>query len=125
MRKPKKKIAGMPEQALTKAAKERARAKHVLTLYVAGLTPRSQRAIQSIKDLCELHLKARYDLEIVDIYQQPEHLQQEQIVVAPTLVKKLPLPLRRLIGDMSNPEKVLVGLGLRPREQPSFTPRTP
>jgi circadian clock protein KaiB len=103
-------------QALTKAAREQASARYVLRLYVVGLTPKSQRAIKTIQNLCELHLKGRYELEIVDIYQQPELLQQEQIIVAPTLIKKLPLPLRRIIGDMADREKVLLGLDLRPKE---------
>jgi circadian clock protein KaiB len=103
-------------QALSMAAREQASAKYVLRLYVVGLTPKSQRAIQTIKNLCDLHLKDRYELEIVDIYQQPELLQQEQIIVAPTLIKKLPLPLRRIIGDMADRDKVLLGLDLRPKE---------
>jgi circadian clock protein KaiB len=98
---------------LVKAAKVRAKEKYVLRLFVAGITPKSERAIRSVKEICQQHLKDRYDLEIVDIYQQRGTLKEEQIVVAPTLIKKLPLPLRRLIGDMSDKEKIVVGLDLK------------
>lgn len=102
--------------ALTRAASALAKTKYVLRLYVAGISPKSERAIRSVKDLCEQYLPNRYELEIVDIYQQPGAVREEQVIVAPTLIKKLPLPLRRLIGDMANKEKVLVGLDLRARE---------
>ena len=101
---------------LTKAAKAQAKAKYVLWLYVAGITPKSQQAIHSVKKICEKYLNDRYELKIVDIYQKRGALKHEQIIVAPTLIKKLPLPLRRLIGNMANTEKVLVGLDLRPKE---------
>ncbi len=100
---------------LYSAAKAQAKAKYVLSLFVAGSTPRSNQAIHSITEICELYLKKRYELDVVDIYGQPEAVKEEQIVVAPTLIKRLPLPLRRLIGDMLNKEKVLVGLDLRPK----------
>lgn len=87
--------------------------KYQLRLFVTGLTPRSVRAIESIKALCEEHLTGRYELSIVDIYQQPELAIQEQILAAPTLIRRLPLPLRRLIGDMSRTDRVLVGLDLQ------------
>lgn len=102
---------------LMQAAEEHARATYVMRLYVAGLTPKSRLAIQSIRALCEQHLKNRYELEIIDIYQQPELLQQEQIIVAPTLIKQLPLPLRRLIGDMSDKKKIIIGLDLKPTDE--------
>ena len=85
----------------------------MLRLYVTGMTPRSARAVASVRAICEQHLHGRYDLEVVDIYQQPSMAQGEQIVAAPTLIKKLPLPLRRMIGDLSNTERVLVGLDLK------------
>ncbi len=88
---------------------------YVLRLYVAGTTPRSSRAIRSIKSICEEHLKGRYRLEVVDIYQRPALARDEQIVATPTLIRELPLPLRRLIGDLSDTERVLVGLDLRTR----------
>ena len=88
----------------------------VLRLYVAGITPRSTEAIASVTAVCEAHLAGRYELEIIDIYQQPILAKGEQIIAAPTLIKKLPLPLRRMIGDMSQKERILVGLDLQPRK---------
>jgi circadian clock protein KaiB len=96
---------------------------HVLTLYVASLTPRSVAAIQSVKEVCEKHLRGRYDLEVIDIYEHPSLAKSEQIVAAPTLIKKLPLPLRRLIGDMADEKRLLVGLGLRARDEVAAPPR--
>jgi len=87
--------------------------KWVLRLYVTGSTPQSVRAIANIKKICEEHLKGRYDLEVIDLYQKPNLARGEQIIAVPTLLKKLPLPLRRIIGDMSNLERVLMGLDLR------------
>lgn len=88
-------------------------ATYVLRLYVTGATPSSVRAIASIKRICEERLQGRYELEVIDLYQQPEMAKGEQIIAAPTLIKKLPLPLRRVIGDMSDIERVLVGIDLR------------
>jgi len=99
-----------------KALKESKREKYILRLYVTGLTPRSTRAIANVKEICEQYLKGRYELEVIDIYQQPKLAQGEQIIAAPTLIKKLPLPLRRLIGDMSDTEKFLVGIDLKPKK---------
>jgi circadian clock protein KaiB len=90
---------------------------YVLRLYVAGTSSKSVRAVANIKEICESSLKNRYDLEVIDIYQQPVLMKGEQIIAAPTLVKKLPLPLRKFIGDMSDTERILVGLDLRPRDQ--------
>lgn len=87
----------------------------LLRLYVAGQTPNSVRAIENIKRICEEFLKGRYDLEVVDIYQQPVLAKGDQIIAVPTLIKKLPLPLRKFIGDMSATERILVGLDLRPK----------
>ena len=87
--------------------------KCLLRLYVAGSTPQSTRAILNIQQICEEHLKGRYELEVIDIYQRPQLAKDEQIIAVPTLVKKLPAPLRRLIGDLSDSERVLVGLDLR------------
>jgi circadian clock protein KaiB len=86
---------------------------YVLRLYVTGTTPQSARAIANIKKLCEIYLKGRYELDVVDLYQQPQLAQGEQIIAAPTLIKKLPLPQRRVIGDMSKSERVLAGLDLQ------------
>ena len=90
---------------------------YVLRLYVAGTNSKSIRAVANIKEICESSLKNRYDLEVIDIYQQPVLVKGEQIIAAPTLVKKLPLPLRKFIGDMSDTERILVGLDLRPKDQ--------
>ena len=90
--------------------------KYVLRLYIAGVTPKSTRAIMNIKKICEEHLKGRYELAVIDIYQQPILAKGEQIIAAPTLLKKLPLPLRKFIGDMSDTKKILVGLDLRPKK---------
>jgi len=86
---------------------------YVLRLYVAGLTARSRTAISNITTICEEHLQGRYDLEVIDVFQRPILAREEQIIATHTLVKKLPAPLRRLIGDLSEREKVLVGLDLR------------
>jgi circadian clock protein KaiB len=90
--------------------------KYVLRLYVAGINPRSSAAIRSVTQICEENLKDRYELQIIDIYQQPTLAKGEQIIAAPTLIKKLPLPLRRIIGDMANQDRVLVGLDLWPKK---------
>jgi circadian clock protein KaiB len=104
-----------PAVTLARAAKAQAKARYVLKLYVAGVTPKSDAAIRSVTEICETHLKDRYELEIIDIYQQPTLAKGEQIIAAPTLIRKLPLPLRKLIGDMANQDKVLIGLDLRPK----------
>ncbi len=103
-----------PIEALEAAAEAARSEQYLLILYVAGLTPRSQEAIRNVSRICEKHLAGRYTLQVIDIYQQPELAGTEQIVAAPTLLKKLPLPLRRIIGSMAESEKVLVGLGLQP-----------
>ena len=87
--------------------------RYVLRLYVTGMTARSTRAIENVRAICEAHLQGRYELEVIDIYQQPALAKADQIIAAPTLIKQLPPPLRRLIGDMSSAERVLVGLDLR------------
>jgi circadian clock protein KaiB len=89
--------------------------KYVLKLYVAGITPRSEEAIRTVTTICNEQLLDRCDLEVIDLYQHPVLAKGEQIIVAPTLVKKLPLPLRKIIGSMSDKGKVLVGLGLLPK----------
>lgn len=88
--------------------------RYVLRLYVAGTTPRSTRAIQSIKQVCEERLEDRYELDVIDIFQQPARAQTDQIVAVPTLVKLEPGPRRVVIGDLSNREKLLRGLDLQP-----------
>ena len=86
----------------------------VLQLYITGATPNSIRALINIKQLCEEHLKGRYSLEIIDVYQQRELAEKEQLIALPLLIKKQPLPEKRIIGDLSNTPKVLTGLGLIP-----------
>lgn len=97
------------EQALSSPQQKH----YVLRLYVTGASPQSVHAITNIKKICEEYLQGRYELEVIDLYQQPQLAEGEQIIAAPTLIKKLPLPLRRIIGDMSSTERVLVGLDLR------------
>jgi circadian clock protein KaiB len=91
------------------------KAKYLLRLYVTGTTGRSVRAIQNVRRICEEHLRGLYDLEVVDIYKNLPLARGDQIIAAPTLIKRLPAPLRRLIGDMSDEQRVLVGLDVRPR----------
>jgi circadian clock protein KaiB len=110
--------------ALEEAAARKDDARYVLRLYVTGMTPRSIRAIENVRAICDAHLQGRYELEVIDIYQQPVLAKGEQIVAAPTLIKQLPAPLRRIIGDLSNRDRVLIGLDLRPRGQaPPEIPR--
>ena len=85
---------------------------YVLRLYITGMTPRAGRAIENVRAICDEHLDGRYDLEVIDVYQQPVLAKSEQIIAAPTLIKEFPLPARRIIGDMSNRARVLVGLDL-------------
>ncbi len=87
---------------------------YVLRLYVAGSTPQSSRAITNLKKICETHLKDRYVLTVVDLYEQKERAQEDQIMVAPTLIRQWPLPVRRVLGDLSHTEDVLRALGLPP-----------
>ena len=98
-----------------KAEGKRDRAKNVLRLYVTGMTPKSTRAIANVEKICKEHLAGRYELKVIDIYQQPKLAKGEQIIAAPTLIKRLPPPLRRLIGDMSDTERFLVGIDLKPK----------
>ena len=91
-------------------------AKYILRLYVSGSTLKSALAVENIKRICEQHLKDWYDLEVIDIYQQPNLARDEQIVAVPTLIKRFPPPQRRLIGDLSDLKKALVGLDLGVRE---------
>lgn len=101
---------------LEKGMKKKSPKKYVLHLYVAGLSPRSQKAIENIRKICDQHLPGRYELSIQDIYRNPIIAMNGQILAAPTLIKELPLPLRKFVGDMSNTEKLLLGLDLRSKE---------
>lgn len=100
------------EEALNDQKKE----KYVLRLYVAGNTARSAKAIANLRQICETNLKDRFELEVVDIYQQPELVRDQQVIATPTLIKSLPLPIRRIIGDLAQPERILIGLDIRPVE---------
>jgi circadian clock protein KaiB len=106
------------KKSTAKLAKARvipAREKYVLRLYVTGMTPKSTMAITNVQNLCEKYLEGFYKLKIIDIYQQPQLAKDEQIIATPTLIKILPLPIRRLIGDMSDTERFLVGIDLQTR----------
>ena len=108
--------ANLPQRAQPKvktALRVVASTRYNLKLYVAGQSPKSVNAIANIKKICEEHLQGCYELEVIDLYQQPQLALGEQIIALPTLLRKLPPPLRRIIGDMSNTERVLVGLDLR------------
>jgi circadian clock protein KaiB len=86
-----------------------------LKLYIAGATPRAVTALANLKKLCEEHLAGKYEIEVIDLLKTPQLAKGDQILAVPTLVRKLPEPVRKIIGDLSNTEKVLVGLDLRPR----------
>lgn len=105
--------AGHAPPGVNKSLREVASTRYLLKLYVAGQSPKSVNAIANIKNICEEHLQGRYELEVIDLYQQPQLAQGEQIIALPTLIRKLPPPLRRIIGDLSNTERVLVGLDIR------------
>jgi circadian clock protein KaiB len=96
------------------AVKHRQRhpAEYILRLYVTGSTPRSLKAISNLKRVCEKYLHDDYDLQVIDIYKDPDAAREEQIIAAPTLIKRLPAPLRRFVGDLSNTQKLLAGLGI-------------
>lgn len=102
--------------AAFEAAAKRAQNEHyVLRLYIAGTTPASSRSVENLRAICEQHLSGRYELVVVDVFQQPMLAKDEQIIAVPTLIKKLPAPLRRIVGDLSDEHRVLVGLDLKPK----------
>jgi circadian clock protein KaiB len=103
-------------EAFEIALQETDKGNYVLRLYVSGMSPNSQRAVENVRKICAEHLEGRYQLEIIDIYQQPIFAKEGQIVATPTLVKQLPEPLRKFIGDMSQTERILVGLDIRTRK---------
>ncbi|PKN18988.1 MAG: thiol-disulfide isomerase [Deltaproteobacteria bacterium HGW-Deltaproteobacteria-6] len=111
-----KKVKKNTTEEFEKAAAKRKTEKHLLRLYVTGMTPKSTRAIANVRTLCEQYLKGAYELKVIDIYQQPKLAAGEQIIATPTLIKQLPLPLRKLIGDMSDTEKFLVGIDLKTKK---------
>jgi circadian clock protein KaiB len=106
-----------PAQPTVKRAPRKAvSTRYILKLYVAGQSPKSVNAIANIKKICEENLQGRYELEVIDLYLRPQLAQGDQIVAVPTLIKKLPPPLRRIIGDLSDTERVLVGLDIRSKD---------
>ncbi|HVN94798.1 MAG TPA: circadian clock KaiB family protein [Syntrophorhabdaceae bacterium] len=121
-KKPRSKV-GRARETSEQAAKKPVQAKYVLRLYIAGVSLRSSHALENIKKICEEHLKGRYELEVVDIYQHPDLVKGEQVVAVPTLIKELPPPLRKFIGDLTDTEKLLVGLELETK--PTKSSRRP
>lgn len=102
-------------QTMAKASKgAKKEYKWELKLYIAGNTPKSLTAINNLKKYCEEHLKGQYKIDVVDLLQHPQLAEGDQILAVPTLVRKVPVPIRKIIGDLSNEEKVLVGLDIRP-----------
>ncbi|HNQ25847.1 MAG TPA: circadian clock KaiB family protein [Methanoregulaceae archaeon] len=95
---------------------EKSSARYVLRLYIAGNSARSQVAVDNVRKICDEHLQGRFDLEVIDIYQDNTMITDDLVLAAPTLIRQLPLPLRRIIGDMTNKDRVLVGLDLIPRQ---------
>jgi circadian clock protein KaiB len=104
----------MPTDVLARGLVSSQDGKYILRLYVAGSTPQSSRAITNLKAICETHLKNRYELTVVNLYEQQERARADQIVVAPTLVRQFPLPVRRVIGDLSQTDRVLAALNIFP-----------
>lgn len=100
--------------AKTKKTVEKKAIKYELRLYVAGNTPKSVTALNNLKRYCEEHLKGQYIIEVIDLLEKPQLAAGDQILAIPTLVRKVPVPIRKIIGDLSNEEKVLVGLNIRP-----------
>ncbi|MFA6412989.1 MAG: circadian clock KaiB family protein [Syntrophales bacterium] len=102
-------------EEFAEAVAQREKETYVLRLYVTGMTIKSTLAIANVRKLCGKHLDGRHELKVIDIYQQPELAREAQIIATPTLIKEQPLPLRRLIGDISDEERFLVGIDLKPR----------
>ena len=102
--------------AFEAAAKRAGEERYELRLYIAGTTPASSRSVETLRAICEEHLKGRYELLVVDVFQQPTLAKDAQVIAVPTLIKKLPAPIRRIVGDLSNEQRVLVGLDLKPKK---------
>src|ERR1700693_3420421 len=121
--KPKIKISRKPKTKNTattttrKRAAKRPIARYSLRLYITGQTPRSQRSVENLRALCNKYIPGQFDLEVVDIYQQPAMAAAGQIIAAPTLIKSMPLPLRRLVGDFLDQNRVILGLDIKPDEE--------
>jgi len=109
-----KENADRPLKSKVKSAPRKKKGIHyILKLYIAGHSAKSSNAISNIKKICEDNLQGQYELDVIDLYQQPQLAQGEQIIAVPTLIKKLPIPLRRIIGDLSNTDLVLIGLDIK------------
>jgi circadian clock protein KaiB len=100
-----------------KRAAKRSSARYALRLYITGQTPRSLQSVENLRALCDKYLPNQFDLEVVDIYQQPAMAAAGQIIAAPTLIKSMPLPLRRLVGDFSDQNRVILGLDIKLNEE--------
>ena len=107
----KRPVRKKPAHAARKISGERKM--YSLRLYITGQTPRSAASIRNLREVCGEFLEGRFELQVIDLYQRPELAKEAQVVAAPTLIKKLPLPLRRLVGDLSNRKEVLLGLDLK------------
>jgi circadian clock protein KaiB len=106
-----------PSTAAFETAAENAGSAHyVLRLYIAGTTPTSSKSVDNLRNICEAHLRGRYELVVIDVFQQPMLAKDDQIIAVPTLIKEFPAPVRRIVGDLSNEQRVLVGLDLKPKE---------
>jgi circadian clock protein KaiB len=109
-----------PENSLTEfeeAVKQKASEKYVLRLFISGMTPKSVQAIDNLKKICEEELSGNYSLEIVDVSQQPQRIRKEDVIATPTLIKELPKPIRRIIGDLSDKERILVALNITSKQK--------
>lgn len=116
MKKKRRSATEVFEEALKR--KSLRRTKYIFHLYVTGSSTRSLRAIYNLKKLCDEYLGNDYDLKVIDIYKNPDAAREEQIIAAPTLVKQLPRPLRRFVGDLSNTQKLLLGLEIHQQPEP-------
>jgi len=112
-----KKVQNKVEEFENALNVEKRDGKYVLRLFVAGINPKSRKAIENLNKILEEHLKDQYELEIIDIYQQPIFAKEGQIIAAPTLIKELPPPLRKFVGDMSNTERILLGLEVKSKKE--------
>ena len=110
------KLTGDVTEEYERALEQKKTDLYILRLYIAGNNPRSQVAVENVKKICEEYLAGHYELEVIDIYQDKTKNPVDLVLAAPTLIKKLPLPLRKVIGDMNRTDKVLIGLDLVPRQ---------
>ncbi|XHH09967.1 MAG: circadian clock KaiB family protein [Candidatus Bathyarchaeia archaeon] len=113
-------MSNIPKNSFTefeRASQEKGKEQYVLRLFISGMTPRSVRAIENLKKICDKELKGCYRLEITDISQQPEAVKKEDLIATPTLIKELPKPIRKIIGDLSDTERILIALNLTPKNK--------